>query len=83
MLLRDSNQLESGMENNFKQCITRSCVFTNWSYLSLMVNYFLSLNTHRQNLLAVTFRSGEFSLQFSNLLFLFSVLLFLIGQLST
>lgn len=43
MLLRDSNQLESGMENNFKQCIiTSSCVFTNWSYLSLMVNYFLS-----------------------------------------
>lgn len=42
MLLRDSNQLESGMENNFKQCITSSCVFTNWSYLSLMVIYFLS-----------------------------------------
>lgn len=52
-------------------------------YLFSKSLYISFLNTHRQNLLTVTFRSGEFSLQFSNLLFLFSVLLFLIGQLST
>lgn len=84
MLLRDSN--------HFKQCITSFCVLPIWFYqieLSFFDGYLFSksliffLNTHRQNLLAVTFRSGEFSLQFSNLLFLFSVLLFLIGQLST
>lgn len=80
------------MEKYSKQRTTSFCVLIPNEFdfhqleLSLFDGYLFSKSlifTHCQKLLAVTFRSGEFSLQFSNLLFLFSVLLFLIGQLST